>query len=144
MKMSTELATLAEAEDDIDEEDAEDEEEAEEENDDHDGNASSSEACTFNVPYFRYIDDEDVAEIKKEMGEGEWRGGSESTWCSHSSFCNSSYRYVVVSGTPLKILEHLLSDLRLDDQRAPENRESGKFADTQVLIFCASLTDAWH
>uniref|UniRef100_A0A4W6CMY7 Rap guanine nucleotide exchange factor 5 n=1 Tax=Lates calcarifer TaxID=8187 RepID=A0A4W6CMY7_LATCA len=37
-------------------------------------------------------------------------------------------RYVVVSGTPLKILEHLLSDLRLDDQRgAPESRESGKF-----------------
>ncbi|TMS17997.1 Rap guanine nucleotide exchange factor 5 [Larimichthys crocea] len=34
-------------------------------------------------------------------------------------------RYVVVSGTPLKILEHLLSDLRLDDQRgAPESRES--------------------
>lgn len=125
MKMTTELATLAEAEEDIDDEDDEDEEEEDEEGDhsNHGENTSGSEISTFDVPHFRYIDDEDVEENKK---------GADRTWYSFStkddSFNSSSYRYVVVSGTPLKILEHLLSDLRLDDQRgAPESRESGKF-----------------
>lgn len=139
MKMTTELATLAEAEEDIDDEDDEDD-------DDEDSNCaedgSSSEICTFDVPHFRYIDDDDVEEIKEEEREGGWRGGSGRSCCSCSSeeACrgSSSYRYVVVSGTPLKILEHLLSDLRLDDQRgAPESRESGKFvvthANTQLV-----------
>ncbi|KAF7661730.1 hypothetical protein LDENG_00253080 [Lucifuga dentata] len=45
-------------------------------------------------------------------------------------------RYVVVSGTPLKILEHLLSDLRLDDQRgAPESRESEMLLDDFLLTY---------
>uniref|UniRef100_A0A4W6CN09 Rap guanine nucleotide exchange factor 5 n=1 Tax=Lates calcarifer TaxID=8187 RepID=A0A4W6CN09_LATCA len=87
----------------------------------HDENASSSEICTFDVPYFRYIDDDDVEGNKEEEREGRWRDRSGRAWCSCSSEedCrdSSSYRYVVVSGTPLKILEHLLSDLRLDDQR---------------------------
>lgn len=124
--MNAELATLAEAEEDIDDEDDEDSE-GDECNSDED--SQSPDVCTFDVPHFRYIDDEE------EEGEEGSRNGSGLTWsslsneedCSHSS----SYRYVVVSGTPLKILEHLLSDLRLDDQRgAPESRESGKFVDT--------------
>lgn len=129
MKMTTELATLAEAEEDIHDEDEEDDD-----GDDVDSNdnedASSSEISTFDVPHFRYIDDDDAEEIKEEEREGGWRDGSGRSWCSREEDCcnSSSYRYVVVSGTPLKILEHLLSDLRLDDQRgAPESRESGKF-----------------
>lgn len=127
MKMTTELATLAEAEEDIDDEDEED--------DDEDEDSSSSGICTFDVPHFRYIDDDDVEENKQEERDGGWRDGSGRTWCSSEEDCcdSSSYRYVVVSGTPLKILEHLLSDLRLDDHRgAPESRESGKFVDTHV------------
>uniref|UniRef100_A0A8C3AYF9 Rap guanine nucleotide exchange factor (GEF) 5a n=1 Tax=Cyclopterus lumpus TaxID=8103 RepID=A0A8C3AYF9_CYCLU len=114
--MTTELATLAEAEEDIHDED--EEEDDVDSNDDEDG--SSSEICTFDVPHFRYIDDDDDAEeIKEEEREEGWRDGSGRSWCSsEDDCCNSSYyRYVVVSGTPLKILEHLLSDLRLDDQR---------------------------
>uniref|UniRef100_A0A3P8TIY3 Rap guanine nucleotide exchange factor 5 n=1 Tax=Amphiprion percula TaxID=161767 RepID=A0A3P8TIY3_AMPPE len=53
----------------------------------------------------------------------------------------SSYRYVVVSGTPLKILEHLLSDLRLDDQRgAPENRESEMLLDDFLLTYLVFMS----
>lgn len=132
MKMTTELATLAEAEEDIDNEDDEDSDVDEEEGEhsNHDENTSGSEICTFDVPHFRYIDDEDLEENKE---------GSDHTWYSFSpeeDCCNSSsYRYVVVSGTPLKILEHLLSDLRLDDQRgAQESRESGKFRDTHMQV----------
>lgn len=127
MKKTTELATLAKAEEDIDNEDEED-------TDDEDGSdgddCGRSEICTFDVPHFRYID-EDVEENKEEARERGLRNGTARTWCSFSceEDCrdSSSYRYVVVSGTPLKILEHLLSDLRLDEQRgAPE---SGKFVD---------------
>lgn len=126
MKMSTELVTLAEAEEDINDEDEDGFDDDDCNNDD-----SSSEICTFDVPHFRYIDDEDVEEER----EGALRNESGPTWSSFSSeedCCDSSsFRYVVVSGTPLKILEHLLSDLRLDDQRgAQESRESGKFVDT--------------
>ena len=125
MKMTTEVVTLAEAEEDIDDEDEEDT--------DQDEDGGSSEICTFDVPHFRYIDEDDVEEER----EGGWRNGSGRTWYTASSeedYCDSSsYRYVVVSGTPLKILEHLLSDLRLDDQRgAPESRESGKFVHTHT------------
>ncbi|XP_010871634.1 rap guanine nucleotide exchange factor 5 isoform X2 [Esox lucius] len=50
-------------------------------------------------------------------------------------------RYVVVSGTPLKILEHLLSDLRLDDQReAPESRESELLLDDFLLTYLVFMT----
>lgn len=123
--MTTKLATLAEAEEDINDDD--DEEEEDSNSDDNDNNLKT---CTFNVPYFHYIDEEDVEE---EQGGG-FRNRSDHTWFSCSveeRCCNSSpHRYIVVSGTPLKILEHLLSDLRLDDQRgAPESRESGKLVD---------------
>lgn len=127
--MTSELATLAEAEEDLDDEDSEDEDEDEDGNDD-DEHASSSGIRTFDVPHFRYIDDDDVEENKDRKERG-WRDGSCRTFsCPSEEDCcvSASHRYVVVSGTPLKILEHLLSDLRLDDQRgAPESRESGKF-----------------
>uniref|UniRef100_A0A3B4TW43 Rap guanine nucleotide exchange factor 5 n=1 Tax=Seriola dumerili TaxID=41447 RepID=A0A3B4TW43_SERDU len=84
----------------------------------HDENASSSEISTFDVPHFRYIDDDD------EVCRG-----------------SASYRYVVVSGTPLKILEHLLSDLRLDDQRgAPESRESEMLLDDFLLTYLVFMS----
>lgn len=116
MRMTSELATLAEAEEDIDDEDESEEDRAD------------SHTCTFDVPNFPYIDDDDDVEEEREES---WRDGRGRGWHSRSGaedYCNSSsFRYVVVSGTPLKILEHLLSDLRLDEQRgAPENRESGE------------------
>ncbi|XP_047186150.1 rap guanine nucleotide exchange factor 5 isoform X2 [Scophthalmus maximus] len=50
-------------------------------------------------------------------------------------------RYVVVSGTPLKILEHLLSDLRLDDQRGvPESRESELLLDDFLLTYLVFMS----
>ncbi|KAM4597637.1 rap guanine nucleotide exchange factor 5-like, partial [Polymixia lowei] len=50
-------------------------------------------------------------------------------------------RYVVVSGTPLKILEHLLSDLRLDEQRgAPESRESEMLLDDFLLTYLVFMS----
>lgn len=122
--MTTKAATLAEVEEDVD---SEDEEEWNSQGSDGDEGISCSEICTFDVPYFRYIDDEEVEEGR----EREITNGSNcyrSSGSSEKNCCPSScHRYVVVSGTPLKILEHLLSDLRLDDQRgAPESRESGK------------------
>lgn len=132
MKMTTELATLAKAEEDIEDDDEEDDDD---ECSNHDDDGSCSEICAFDVPHFRFIDDDDVEEKKEEESKGGWRNGSGRSWCSSEEDCcdSSSCRYVVVSGTPLKILEHLLSDLRLDDQRgAPESRESGKFVDTRV------------
>lgn len=131
MKMTSELVALAEAEEDLDEDSDEDDDDEEE--DSHDDDGSKSEMCAFNVPHFRYIDDDDTEENMDEGRVGGWRNRS-GTWSScynEEDTCNSSScRYVVVSGTPLKILEHLLSDLRLDDQRgAPENKESGEFGD---------------
>ncbi|XP_062265795.1 rap guanine nucleotide exchange factor 5 isoform X1 [Platichthys flesus] len=50
-------------------------------------------------------------------------------------------RYVVVSGTPLKILEHLLSDLRLDDQRGvTESRESELLLDDFLLTYLVFMS----
>uniref|UniRef100_A0A1A7XZ87 Rap guanine nucleotide exchange factor (GEF) 5 n=1 Tax=Iconisemion striatum TaxID=60296 RepID=A0A1A7XZ87_9TELE len=58
---------------------------------------------------------------------------------SRDEDCNK--RYVVVSGTPLKILEHLLSDLRLDDQRGtPENRESEMLLDDFLLTYLVFMS----
>lgn len=144
MKMTTELATLAEAEEDIDDDD---EDGDDDEDDNHDEGSSSSEICAFDVPHFRYIDDDNVEDNKREERKreraGGWKDGTDRTWCSSEEDCcgPSSYRYVVVSGTPLKILEHLLSDLRLDDQRgAPESRESGKFGDAHTTHVLQTLT----
>ncbi|CAL8362270.1 unnamed protein product [Arctogadus glacialis] len=50
-------------------------------------------------------------------------------------------RYVVVSGTPLKILEHLLSDLRLDEERgAPESRDSEVLLDDFLLTYLVFMS----
>lgn len=120
MKITSMRATLAEAEEDIDSEDEKDL--GDESKSDRDG--SASEVSAFDVPSFPYIDDEDADEGR----QGWWSFSSE-----EDCLCSSCHRYVVVSGTPLKILEHLLSDLRLDDQRgAPESRESGEFVDTHT------------
>lgn len=115
MKTTSVRATLAEAEEDIDSEDGKDS---------GDESESDGGGSAFDVPSFPYIDDEDADDGR----QGWWSFSSEED-CP----CSSCRRYVVVSGTPLKILEHLLSDLRLDDQRgAPESRESGEFVDTRA------------
>lgn len=62
---------------------------------------------TFDVPYFKYIDEEDE--------EDEWSSRSQSSTEDDSVDSLLSGRYVVVSGTPEKILEHLLNDLHLEE-----------------------------
>uniref|UniRef100_A0A672HIN4 Rap guanine nucleotide exchange factor 5 n=1 Tax=Salarias fasciatus TaxID=181472 RepID=A0A672HIN4_SALFA len=135
MRMTSELATLAEAEEDLDGDDDDDDSD---DTSNHDDNGSTSDICTFDVPYFRYIDDDDV----EEGSEGRWRTGSLYSSCTEEDSSDSSpYRYVVVSGTPLKILEHLLSDLRLDDQRgAPESRESEMLLDDFLLTYLVFMS----
>lgn len=123
MKITSRRATLAQAEED---EDSEDELAWEEEDiAGGGGSGSTSEVSAFDVPSVPYIDDELAAEH-----EMRWPFAADAVR-PHSASC----RYVVVSGTPLKILEHLLSDLRLDDQRgAPESRESGECLDPVVTF----------
>uniref|UniRef100_A0A3Q2D0E2 Rap guanine nucleotide exchange factor (GEF) 5a n=1 Tax=Cyprinodon variegatus TaxID=28743 RepID=A0A3Q2D0E2_CYPVA len=138
--MNSELATLAQAEEDIDD-DEDDNEKDNSESGSDDGDCGGSEPCAFDVPHFPYIDD-DVDEEDKERG---WRNGAGHTLFSsifeEDSYRSSSYRYVVVSGTPLKILEHLLSDLRLDDQRgAAENRESEMLLDDFLLTYLVFMS----
>lgn len=131
MKM-TSMATLAEVEEDIE---SEDEDDGEGQGGNSEEGVSSSVGCTFDVPYFRYIDDEDVEEGRDKEILNECNRSWSS--CSTEKDCRASspHRYVVVSGTPLKILEHLLSDLRLDDQRgAPESRESGELQSLLLII----------
>ena len=139
MKQSTRPATLAEAEavDHIgdDDDDDDDSDGAEADDDDYDGEEGgidgSSVLPTFDVPYLRFIDEEEVddfgGEGRSDCGVGVGGGGG--GWPVADECCGgaSPCRYVVVSGTPLKILEHLLSDLRLDEERgAPESRDSGE------------------
>ena len=70
---------------------------------------------TFDVPYFKYIDEE---------GEDEdWSSRSQSPAEDDSVGSLLSDRYVVVSGTPEKILEHLLNDLHLEEV---QDKETGK------------------
>lgn len=70
---------------------------------------------TFDVPYFKYIDEEDE--------EDEWSSRSQSSTEDDSVDSLLSDRYVVVSGTPEKILEHLLNDLHLEEV---QDKETGK------------------
>ncbi|TRY87368.1 hypothetical protein DNTS_003941, partial [Danionella cerebrum] len=50
-------------------------------------------------------------------------------------------RYVVVSGTPQKILEHLLSDLRLDEhQGASEGKEAEMLLDDFLLTYLVFMS----
>lgn len=70
---------------------------------------------TFDVPYFKYIDEEDE--------DDEWSSRSQSSTEDDSVDSLLSDRYVVVSGTPEKILEHLLNDLNLAEV---QHKETGK------------------
>lgn len=129
MKM-TGRATLAEVEEDVESED-----DGEGQGSDGEEGFSNSEVCTFDVPYLRYIDDEDVEEGRDKGILNECNRSCSSCSTEKDRRASSPRRYVVVSGTPLKILEHLLSDLRLDDQRwAPESRESGELQSLMLII----------
>ncbi|XP_051527010.1 rap guanine nucleotide exchange factor 5 isoform X2 [Myxocyprinus asiaticus] len=60
---------------------------------------------------------------------------------SSSSALAVSDRYVVVSGTPHKILEHLLSDLRLDEQQgASEGKEAEMLLDDFLLTYLVFMS----
>ncbi|MGH0176856.1 UNVERIFIED_CONTAM: hypothetical protein FKN15_074180 [Acipenser sinensis] len=103
--------------------------EEEDEEEDEEEYSSSGEAAlpTFDVPYFRYID-EDGEEVEGEETEEEEWSSSRSLSSTEEDSADSSVvsdRYVVVSGTPEKILEHLLSDLRLDESQGPQCKETG-------------------
>uniref|UniRef100_A0A8D0CPA9 Rap guanine nucleotide exchange factor 5 n=1 Tax=Sander lucioperca TaxID=283035 RepID=A0A8D0CPA9_SANLU len=95
------------------EEDGDDEEGSEESSSDSTSRAEPVTMPTFDVPYFRYIDDEGTE------GEEEWSSSRSLSSIEEDSSTDSvvSDRYVVVSGTPEKILEHLLNDLTLDDDQ---------------------------
>uniref|UniRef100_A0A667XXM4 Rap guanine nucleotide exchange factor 5 n=1 Tax=Myripristis murdjan TaxID=586833 RepID=A0A667XXM4_9TELE len=123
------LATLAEAEEDDDDDDDVDEDES------NDEENNGSKLRTFDVPHLRFID-EDVEEAAGGREGGRRNGGIRCHRSGEEDCCgSSSYRYVVVSGTPLKILEHLLSDLRLDDQRgAPEKMLLDDFLLTYLVF----------
>ncbi|XP_066571671.1 rap guanine nucleotide exchange factor (GEF) 5a [Amia ocellicauda] len=49
-------------------------------------------------------------------------------------------RYVVVSGTPEKILEHLLSDLRLDESQGPPSKETETLLDDFLLTYLVFMS----
>lgn len=116
MKISSSRATLAQAEEDVD---SEDETDGEDEGGEDEGGPA------FDVASLPFIDEE---------GEWDWRCPSPADPADPAPPHSARCRYVVVSGTPLKILEHLLSDLRLDDQRgAPESRESGELSGRQRI-----------
>lgn len=106
------------------EEDEDDEEGSEESSSDSTSRAEPVTMPTFDVPYFRYIDDEGTE------GEQEWSSSrSLSSIEEDSADSIVSDRYVVVSGTSEKILEHLLNDLTLDeDQGTTQSKESGQHA----------------
>lgn len=72
---------------------------------------------TFDVPSFKYIDEEDEDE--------EWSSRSQSSTEDDSVDSLLSDRYVVVSGTPEKILEHLLNDLHLEEVQDKETGKAG-------------------
>lgn len=113
---------------------------AEEDDDDEDWEYSNSlededEMPTFNIPHFRFIDDDDDEDEDDYyiVNRQRWSGSCSTCSSSDEEYpCDSSSsalsdRYVVVSGTPHKILEHLLSDLRLDEhQGATEGKEAGE------------------
>lgn len=141
-------ATLVQQEEDNDgDEDDEDDEGSESE-----CSSSSASFKAFNIPRFRYIDDEDDKDDDEEeeddVSSNRDRSSSLCSGCSteddypSDSSCSAvSNRYVVVSGTPHKILEHLLSDLRLDEhQGAMEGKEAGEWA----FDFSSDTGDSFH
>ncbi|MCJ8728752.1 hypothetical protein PDJAM_G00007990 [Pangasius djambal] len=108
-----------------------------EEDEDEDGGSDSSSGDrvtipTFDVPYFRYIDEE---------------GTEDEEWCSSSRSLSSieeedsidsslSHRYASVPASPEKVLEHLLSHLTLDeDSGSPQARETESLLDDFLLTY---------
>ncbi|KAM7383623.1 hypothetical protein PAMP_003258 [Pampus punctatissimus] len=114
------------------EEDEEDEEGSEESSSDSTSRAEPLTMPTFDVPYFRYIDDEGTE------GEEEWSSSRSLSSIEEDSSTDSvvSDRYMVVSGTPEKILAHLLNDLTLDDEQGPtQSKESDTLLDDFLLTY---------
>uniref|UniRef100_A0A3B3Q936 Uncharacterized protein n=1 Tax=Paramormyrops kingsleyae TaxID=1676925 RepID=A0A3B3Q936_9TELE len=95
---------------------------------------------TFDVPYFRYIDEEGEDETEAE----EWSSSHSLSLAEEDSTDSSSPvsdRYVVVSGTPEKILEHLLSDLQLDGQQeATQCKEAETLLDDFLLTYLVFMS----
>lgn len=133
----------------VEQEEDEDEEEGSEDSGSGSGSDSASPAepltmPTFDVPYFRYIDDEGTE------GEEEWSSSRSLSSIEEDSSTDSavSDRYMVVSGTPEKILEHLLNGLTLEeDQGTTHGKESGGRASfhlcTSCRTFVLSATDGF-
>lgn len=114
------------------EEDEDDDEGSEESSSDSTSRAEPVTMPTFDVPYFRYIDDEGTE------GEEEWSSSRSLSSIEEDSSNDSvvSDRYMVVSGTPEKILEHLLNDLTLDDdQGTTQSKESDTLLDDFLLTY---------
>ncbi|KAK5862439.1 hypothetical protein PBY51_017837 [Eleginops maclovinus] len=114
------------------EEDEDEEEGSEESSNDSTSRAEPLTMPTFDVPYFRYIDDEGTE------GEEEWSSSRSLSSIEEDSSTDSvvSDRFVVVSGTPEKILEHLLTDLTLDeDQGTSQGKESDTLLDDFLLTY---------
>ncbi|EGV97389.1 Rap guanine nucleotide exchange factor 5 [Cricetulus griseus] len=84
---------------------------------------------TFDVPYFKYIDEEDE--------DDEWSSRSQSSTEDDSVDSLLSDRYVVVSGTPEKILEHLLNDLHLAEV---QHKETDTLLDDFLLTYTVFMT----
>ncbi|XP_054415374.1 rap guanine nucleotide exchange factor 5 isoform X3 [Pongo abelii] len=84
---------------------------------------------TFDVPYFKYIDEEDE--------DDEWSSRSQSSTEDDSVDSLLSDRYVVVSGTPEKILEHLLNDLHLEEV---QDKETETLLDDFLLTYTVFMT----
>ncbi|KAK7157433.1 hypothetical protein R3I93_008805 [Phoxinus phoxinus] len=113
-------------------------EQEEDEDEDESSDTCSTDRATvptFDVPYFRYIDEEGTEE------EGEEEG-----WCSSrslssieeedSSDSSVSHRYAAVPAAPERVLEHLLGHLRLDEeQKSPQSRETESVLDDFLLTY---------
>uniref|UniRef100_A0A5F9CEW1 Rap guanine nucleotide exchange factor 5 n=1 Tax=Oryctolagus cuniculus TaxID=9986 RepID=A0A5F9CEW1_RABIT len=84
---------------------------------------------TFDVPYFKYIDEED--------DDDGWSSRSQSSAEEDSVDSLLSDRYVVVSGTPEKILEHLLNDLHLEEV---QDKETETLLDDFLLTYTVFMT----
>lgn len=114
-------AALVEQEDDEEEEGSDDSNSGSSE-----GSHSSDQAAripAFDVPYFRYIDEEE-GDTEEERGEEEEEGEECSGNYSRSlssleddfGECSVSHRYGSWGvGTPYRVLEHLLNHLKMED-----------------------------
>ncbi|XP_076016740.1 rap guanine nucleotide exchange factor 5b isoform X2 [Genypterus blacodes] len=114
------------------EEDEDDEEGSEESSSDSTSRVEVVTMPTFDVPYFRYIDEEGTE------GEEEWSSSRSLSSIEEDSSTDSvvSDRYTVVSGTPEKILEHLLNELMLeDDQGTTQGKETDSLLDDFLLTY---------